>query len=128
MSAPTQRKFTIVSVTGKRERPVTSELMSTAAYARRHSHEAIDRAVRLMRESDDDKAVIAAAMLVLRAGGSLGAAEKDAALDAAVEARVMEIFARAQERRLAQFQAAAPSSGQEAQPTGSQHEDPDPAK
>lgn len=122
-------KFTIASVVGPRTgrgRPAIEELRSISSLARERSRRALDRLTELMSD-EDGKVAVAACVAILKVGGALGQGERDAQFEAAVEARVMEIFARAKERQLAQVQRSSPSLGQEAQPTGSQQDDPDPA-
>lgn len=84
------QRFAIGSLDRK---PVTEELRSVAALARDRSRRSIDRLTELM-EHEDGKVAVAACVAILRVGGALGQGERDAANEAAVEARVLDIVAR----------------------------------
>jgi hypothetical protein len=97
-------RFTIASVVGERRlKPALEELRSISSLARDRSRRSLDRLTELM-EHEDGKVAVAACVAILKVGGALGQGERDAQFEAAVEARVMEIFARAKERQLAQVQ------------------------
>ena len=86
--------------TRERGSDILAQYRSVSALARDKSKASLDRILWLMDNSDDDKVCLAAAMAVLRLGGHLTAeGDKQAQIDAAVEARVMGMVQRAREKR-----------------------------
>lgn len=94
--------YSIASVEGRRGAPpnAVNELRSISSLARERTFRALDVLTEVMEHGEDERNRVAAAMAIAKIGGSLGYGETDAKMQAAVEARVREIFAAAKAKAI----------------------------